>query len=65
MSKATMGKAVHRVTKDLLGKGFGSRLIRVLASTELKPEIDKVEALRTKMLHAPGSKQTKEYTRSK
>ena len=65
MSKATMGKAVHRVTKELLGEGFGSRLIRVLASTELKPEIDKVEALRKKMLHAPGSKQTKEYTRSK
>ena len=63
MSKATMGKAVHRVTKELLGKAFGSRLIRVLASTELKPEIDKVEELRKKMLHAPGSKQTKQYTR--
>jgi len=65
MSKATMGKAVHRVTKELLGKSFGSRLIRILASTELKPEIDKVEALRKKMLHAPGSKETKGYTRSK
>ena len=63
MSKATMGKAVHRVTKELLGKAFGSRLIRVLASTELKPEIDKIEELREKMLHAPGSKQTKGYTR--
>ena len=65
MSKSTMGKAVHRVTKELLGKSFGSRLIRVLASTALKTEIDKVEDLRKKMLHAPGSKQTKQYTRSK
>ena len=64
MSKATMGKAVHRVTKELIGKAFGSRLIRVLASTELKPEIDKVEELRKKMLHAVGSKETKAYTRS-
>ena len=64
MSKANMGKAVHRVTKELLGKAFGSRLIRVLASSALKPEIDAVYALQKKLLHAPGSKQTKQYTRN-
>ena len=63
MSKGAMGKAVHRVTKELLGKAFGSRLIRVLAATELKPEIDKVAELGHKMLHSAGSKQTKQYTR--
>ena len=63
MSKGAMGKAVHRVTKELLGKAFGSRLIRVLAATELKPEIDKVAELGHKMLHSKGSKQTKQYTR--
>ena len=64
MSKGAMGKAVHRVTKELLGKAFGSRLIRVLAATELKPEIDKIADLKNKMLHSKDSKQTKQYTRS-
>ena len=64
MSKATLGKAVHRVTKEITGKSFGSRLIRVLFASESKSEIDKVAALSNKMLHGAGSKQTKEYTRS-
>ena len=63
MTKATFGKAVHRVTKELLGKSFGSRLIRVLAATEMKPEIDKAADLANKMLHS--QKQGKAYTRSK
>ena len=62
MSKATMGKAVHRITYELLGKAFGSRLIRVLAASSVKKEIDKVEDLANKMLHT--TKQTKEYTRT-
>ena len=61
MSKATMGKAVHRVTGELLGKSFGSRLIRVLAASNSKKEIDKVAELSNTMLHS--TKQTKEYTR--
>ena len=64
MSKGAMGKMVHRVTKELLGKAFGSRLIRVLAATELKPEIDKIADLKHKMLHSESSKQTKQYTRN-
>jgi len=63
MTKSTMGKALHRTTKELLGKAFGSRLIRVLAATDSKQEIDKVEELANKMLHT--SKQTKQYTREK
>jgi hypothetical protein len=61
MTRATMGKALHKVTKDLLGKAFGSRIIRVLAATESKAEIDKVADLSSKMLHTTA--QTKQYTR--
>lgn len=61
MSRATMGKYLHRTTKELLGKAFGSRLIRILAATDSKKEIDAVEELANKMLHT--TKQTKQYTR--
>ena len=61
MSRATLGKALHKVTKELLGKSFGSRLIRVLAATASKPEIDKATEIAEKMLH--GVKQSKQYTR--
>ena len=65
MTKAALGKAVHRVTKELLGgKGFGSRMIRILTATELKPEFEKISELQNKMLHKEGSKETKEYTRN-
>lgn len=63
MSKSGFSKAMHRITKDLIGKSFGSRLIRILSATELKPELDKVAELKHKMLHSEGSKQTKQYTR--
>ena len=61
MTKSAMGKALHLVTKDLLGKSFGSRIIRVLAATESKAEIEKVADLSSKMLHTTA--QTKMYTR--
>ena len=64
MSKGAFGKALHRVTRELLGKSFGSRLIRVLAATDMKEEIDKVALLGSKMLHSAGTKQTKAYTRN-
>ena len=63
MTKAALGKAIHRTTKELLGKSFGSRLIRILAATDSKKEIDKVNELANKMLHT--AKQTKQYTREK
>ena len=62
MTRANLGKSLHKVTKDLLGKAFGSRLIRILASTEAKPEIDKAVAMSEKLLHG-RMKQTKQYTR--
>jgi hypothetical protein len=61
MTRATMGKALHKVTKEILGKSFGSRIIRVLAATESKQEIDKIADLSDKMLHT--TEQTKQYTR--
>ena len=61
MTRATLGKALHKVTKELLGKAFGSRLIRVLAATENKAEIDKASEISEKMLHSV--KQSKQYTR--
>ena len=32
LTKSALGKALHRVTKDILGKAFGSRIIRILAA---------------------------------
>ena len=63
MSRATLGKALHRVTKELLGSSFGSRLIRVLAATAARKEIEKVQELGYAMLHSGGSKQTAQYSR--
>lgn len=61
MTRATLGKSLHKITKKLLGKAFGSRLIRVLAATDSKKEIDKATDIADKMLHS--SKQSKQYTR--
>jgi hypothetical protein len=61
MTKSAMGKGLHKVTMDLLGKSFGSRIIRVLAATESKADIDKITDLSNKMLHTTA--QTKQYTR--
>jgi hypothetical protein len=61
LSRAALGKALHRVTKELSGKSYGSRLIRVLAATDKKSEIEAVLELSNKLLHT--TKQTKQYTR--
>ena len=61
LSRAALGKILHKVTKDLLGKSFGSRLIRILHATDSKEEIEKVAELANKMLHT--TKQTKQYVR--
>ena len=61
LSKPALGKLLHRATKQLLGKAFGSRLIRVLAATESRKDIEKVTELSKKMLHTVA--QTKQYTR--
>ena len=64
LSKAALGKALHRVTKDILGKSFGSRLIRILAATDKKDILEEAAKLTNNMLHAINSKQTKEYVRN-
>ena len=61
LSRQALGKLLHRATRQLLGRAFGSRLIRVLAATEAKADIEKVELLSKKMLHTTA--QTKQYTR--
>ena len=63
MTRATLGKALHRTTGEILGKKFGSRLIRVLAATASRKELEKVQELGHKMLHSGGSKQTAQYSR--
>ena len=64
MSRAALGKALHRYTKSLTGKkGFGSRLIRVLAATDKSKEIEAVAELSNKLLHSTSGKQTKQYVR--
>ena len=63
LTKSAMGKALHRITGELLGKRFGSRLIRILAATSEKNAIERVEDLQNRLLHGEGSKQTKQYTR--
>ena len=61
LSRAALGKLLHRATKVLLNKSFGSRLIRVLAATENRKEIEAASSLSEKMLHT--SKQTRQYVR--
>ena len=61
LSRPALGKMLHRATKQLLGKSFGSRLIRVLAATESRKAIEEVSELSKKMLHTTA--QTKQYTR--
>ena len=63
MSRSALGKALHRVTGELLGKKFGSRLIRVLAATAERSTLLKAQELGNRMLHSSNSKQTLEYSR--
>ena len=61
LTRPALGKLLHRTTLQLLGKSFGSRLIRVLAATESRKAIEEVSELSKKMLHTTA--QTKQYTR--
>ena len=63
LSRPALGKAVHTATKAILGKSFGSRMIRILHATDLAKEIEKVTELSNKLLHT--TKQTKQYIRKK
>ena len=61
LSRSALGKMVIRTTKKLLNKKIGSRIIRLLAATSHKSEIDKLKKLSNSMLHS--QKQTSEYVR--
>jgi len=61
LSRAALGKMLFRVTKQLLGRAFGSRLIRVLFATDNQEEIKKVDEMSNKLLHTPA--QTRQYVR--
>ena len=61
LSRAALGKAVHVATKAILGKSFGSRMIRLLHATSAAEEIKKVTELSNKLLHT--TRQTKQYVR--
>ena len=63
LSRAALGKLLFRVTKQLLGKAFGSRLIRVLFASDNQEEIKKVDDMSNKLLHTPA--QTRQYVRNK
>ena len=63
MSKQAFSKAVHKITKDLSGKSFGSRILRVLHVTENASLIEKSKELSNKLLHTPA--QTEQYIKKK
>lgn len=61
MTKGALGKLLHRITRDVLGKAVGSRLIRVMAVSEKKDAIDEVNTLANNMLHTTSTQ--KSYVR--
>mgnify|MGYP000197430471 CR=1 FL=1 len=63
MSKSAFGKALQNTTEKLLGKRIGSRIIRIVFSSEPehKAVIEKAAEITNKLLHT--AKQTKQYIR--
>ena len=61
MSKQAFSKAIHKITLDLSGKSFGSRILRVLHATENAEIIEKSSKLTNKLLHT--SSQTRQYVK--
>ena len=61
MSKQAFSKAIHKVTKDLSGKSFGSRILRIMHATESADVIEQSAALTNKLLHT--AKQTQLYVK--
>ena len=51
-----------RVTEEIMGKSFGSRIIRILAAQDAKEVLEKANELANKMLHATKT-QTLEYSK--
>ena len=63
MTRPTLSKALHKITRVLLGKSIGSRQIRVMFATANKEAIDKASDVAERLLHANRTSQTKQYTR--
>jgi len=61
MTRSAMGKMLIRNTSKLLNKRVGSRIIRLLAASDNKESILKLQDLSNKLLHT--SEQTKQYVR--
>jgi hypothetical protein len=62
LTKSALGKALHRVTNDILGKSFGSRIIRIMAAQKHSAALEKADALANAMLHA-NKTQTLQYAK--
>ena len=63
MSKPAFGKALQRVTGQILGKKIGSRLIRILAATDKADVLKEAAELSNKLMHSESGAQTKLYVR--
>ena len=61
LSKQSLSKMLHRVTADTMSVSFGSRMIRILAATAKKDEINVARSLAGKMLHS--AEQQAQYVR--
>ena len=58
LSKAGLVKILNRLTKKFTGKAFGTRMIRIMASTHQKDALDKAKILASQMLHSLDTSQT-------
>lgn len=58
LSKKGLGQVLNKLTKRYLGKGFGTRMIRVLKVTSEKEALDKSAKLANDMLHSLSTSQT-------
>ena len=62
LTKPALGKVLHRVTEEILGKAFGSRIIRILAARSQEAALKETAKLSNAMLHS-GDKQTRLYAK--
>ena len=58
LSKAGLVKILNRLTKKFTGKAFGTRMIRIMATTHQKEALDEAKKLASTMLHSLDTSQT-------
>lgn len=61
MSKQGLGKTLRKLTLDMLGKGIGTRMLRIFNATRNADVLEKANAVSNDMLH--GAEQSREYVR--